>query len=500
MARLEGQARFLRMQFGPHIGPAVVAERFQDSIVRRVIEIADKHAAPGKLIDKRSSLLHIQPRQFGHPGKMCVKDKEGTGGKIESRGQHDALVGVFGIGDQRQLQNLRLGDSALRAREKCRSLGAVRFGAHGRLVMHVAILGQALGELRCLIASPFDQRFLLDRLERDQVGVRGFNRCANDFAALGPGAVLGDVVVEVEGHYFQHVVLLPPYYRPSTFGVKCGILGIVPELPELQVVAEVLQRRVVGQTVTAVEMLPGSAIVVRDLTHDGFSTGLTGATITSIARRGKFLVFGLTPPLCLVLNPKLAGRLQLAAPGEKRFAKTHVVFTLSNGIELRYLDQKRMGQLYLTRDLERIPDFAGLGPEPFDISPEEFRTRIRSYQGEIKGILTRGQFLAGIGNAYADEILWAAHVHPYRKRKQLTAAEIDALYAAIQTTLRDAVEKVRAEVGEKIHLEPRTFLAVHMKSGEPCPRCGTPISVVSANQRITNFCRTCQPGGLIRGM
>ena len=115
-------------------------------------------------------------------------------------------------------------------------------------------------------------------------------------------------------------------------------------------------------------------------------------------------------------------------------------------------------------------------------------------------MLTRGEFIAGIGNAYADEILWAAQLHPYRKRTTLTPEEIDQLYAAMPLVLREAINKVRVEMGEAIHREPRDFMAVHMKSGEPCPRCGTAISVVSANQRITNFCRTCQPGGLIKGM
>jgi len=91
-------------------------------------------------------------------------------------------------------------------------------------------------------------------------------------------------------------------------------------------------------------------------------------------------------------------------------------------------------------------------------------------------------------------------LHPYRKRTQLTAEEIDRLYAVIQSTLREATDKVRVEMGEDIHLEPRGFMAVHLKTGEPCPRCGSPISLVGANQRITNFCRTCQPGGLIKGM
>jgi formamidopyrimidine-DNA glycosylase len=147
-----------------------------------------------------------------------------------------------------------------------------------------------------------------------------------------------------------------------------------------------------------------------------------------------------------------------------------------------------------------VPEYAGLGPEPFEISLEVFRQRLKPFRGEIKGILTRGEFVAGIGNAYADEILWVARLHPYRKRTQLTAAEIDRLYQAMRATLSDAVAQVRSEMQEQIHLKPRDFLAVHMKTGQPCPRCGTPISLVGANQRITNFCRSCQPGGLIKGM
>ena len=131
---------------------------------------------------------------------------------------------------------------------------------------------------------------------------------------------------------------------------------------------------------------------------------------------------------------------------------------------------------------------------------EQFLARLRPFRGEIKGILTNSNFLAGIGNAYADEILWAARLHPYRKRTSLSAEELDTLYAAMRSTLLDAIEKVRAEMGEDIHREPRDFMAVHMQTGAPCPRCGTPISLIGANQRITNFCRTCQPGGLIKGM
>ena len=275
----------------------------------------------------------------------------------------------------------------------------------------------------------------------------------------------------------------------------------MPELPELEIVQQVLQKRAAGATIENVQVLPpGGAIVARDLTQRGYVQALTGATIASVTRRGKFLLFAFEPPIFLVINPKLTGRLQLAAPTEKRFAKTHIVFSLSTGNELRYVDQKRMGQLYLTNDLMIVPGFAGMGPEPFAISLDEFRERLHHFRGEIKGILTRGEFVTGIGNAYADEILWNARLHPYRKRTQLTPEEIERLYRAMQATLLDAIDQVRVEMGESIHLKPRDFLAVHMQTGKPCPRCGTPISLVGANQRITNFCRTCQPGGLIKGM
>jgi formamidopyrimidine-DNA glycosylase len=243
--------------------------------------------------------------------------------------------------------------------------------------------------------------------------------------------------------------------------------------------------------------------VARDLAGAGFEASLSGVVIAEICRRGKFLVFGFRAdpePLFLAINPKLTGRLQLAVTADKRFAKTHLVLSLDDGRQLRYIDQKQMGQLYLTRDLRAVPEYSGTGPEPLEISLEAFRQRLKPFRGEIKGILTRGEFVAGIGNAYADEILWAARLHPYRKRTQLTPDEVDRLYEAMRATLSDAVEQVRMEMQEQIHLKPRDFLAVHMKAGQPCPRCGTSISLVGANQRITNFCRSCQPGGLIKGM
>ena len=277
----------------------------------------------------------------------------------------------------------------------------------------------------------------------------------------------------------------------------------MPELPELEVVHEVLTRRLGGRRIEAVTLAPkGAAVVVRDLTGAGFATSLTGATLGDVRRRGKFLLFDFPrAPFTLAANPKLVGRFQLCAPGEKKAGPVHVTLTFAAPDEqLRYVDSKQMGQLYLTRDTRLIPTFDEMGPDALEISQEDFRRRLKSFRGEIKGILTRAPFVAGIGNAYADEILWQARLNPYRRRTKLAEAEVDALYQAMRQTLTDAIGQVRQEMGDDVHLKPRDFFAVHMRGGQACPRCSTPISEITANQRITSFCRTCQPGGLVRGV
>lgn len=327
----------------------------------------------------------------------------------------------------------------------------------------------------------------------------------------------------------------------------------MPELPELEVVREVLLQRVAGRTIQEVSLSPrGGPLVARDLTGGSFRDGLLHRPIEYVERRGKFLVFRLgptsqpavkpdeddseragaaqsasglsgaqlsaenrtsrgrpagaqpaptRPPSALVANPKLTGRFQLCPPDDKKAGPVHVTLHFDDPPEeLRYIDQKRMGQLYLTSDLARVPTFDEMGPDALAVSEDEFRQRLQRFRGEIKGVLARERFLAGIGNAYADEILWRARLHPYRKRTDLSDDEVVELYRAMRGTLLDSVEQVRQAMGEDIHLKPRDFFAVHMRKGECCPRCGGRISEITAGNRITNFCRSCQPGGLIRGM
>jgi hypothetical protein len=162
----------------------------------------------------------------------------------------------------------------------------------------------------------------------------------------------------------------------------------------------------------------------------------------------------------LVVNPKLTGRLQLCEPKAKKAGPVHAVLHLSGGWDLRYVDQKKMGQVFATRqppEQSAIADFDGMGPEALEISREEFKARLKPFRGEIKGILTRGDFVADFGNAYADEILWHARLHPYRKKTSLKPEEVDRLYDGMRACLLEAIETVRAEMGEDIHLKPQRW-------------------------------------------
>lgn len=277
----------------------------------------------------------------------------------------------------------------------------------------------------------------------------------------------------------------------------------MPELPELEVIRQVLTRRLLKRPIVHIWISGrGGPLVIRNLIDVRFTEALRGQSLAAVSRRGKYLIFDLRPSgLRLVINPKLTGRLQLTEPSAKRTSHTHFIATFSEPSEqLRYLDTKRMGQIYLCSDPGLIPRFAEQGPEPLEIEQEQFVEGIRPLRGEIKGVLTRGQLVAGIGNAYADEILWAAQIHPFRKSTDLSLDEIAQLYQSMRETLTSSIDRLKGEMGEHIDRKPRGFFAVHLKGDDACPRCGGSISSVKARNRITNFCRTCQPGGLIRGM
>jgi formamidopyrimidine-DNA glycosylase len=270
----------------------------------------------------------------------------------------------------------------------------------------------------------------------------------------------------------------------------------MPELPDLEVIREFLTPRLPGVTVRSAEVR--RPLVVRNMLRGEPAEHLVGRTFTGVSRRGKFLILWLDD-LALVINPMLAGRLRWGAPLARDRTRDALVLDLGDGHELRYNDTADMGKIYLTRNLDQVPAFTAQGPEANDpaLTLDLWLERLRRHPGELKGILTNQAFVAGIGNAYADEILWAARLYPFRRRPTLSTDELTTLYTAMREVLANAIVTLRGRVGEAIDVEVRDFLAVHGKPGRPCPRCGSPISEVKRERIATHFCRTCQPGLMV---
>ena len=225
--------------------------------------------------------------------------------------------------------------------------------------------------------------------------------------------------------------------------------------------------------------------------------------------------------ISVVFSPMLTGRFQLAGPGEKLPTKTAVILGFGDRdgppskparwtrgadwmpadgdtVEVRYRDPTQMGKVYLMpagvpRTVPGLTD-GELGPDADDrtLTLEVWRQRIRKHPGELKNILKNQAFVAGIGNAYSDEVLHAARLLPFRKRSSLAAEEIDALFEATGSTLESAIATLRKRVPPTFEKQVRNFLAVHDKGGTPCPRCGTRISEVKPGGFVTSFCRGCQ--------
>ena len=230
------------------------------------------------------------------------------------------------------------------------------------------------------------------------------------------------------------------------------------------------------------------------------SASLEGEAIAGLWRRGKFLVFDVGVKH-LVINPMLGGRLQWApaaspAAGKGSKAVGSVLFSLElvGGDALRLTDFARMARVYLVEgdEFDSVPGWAELGPEANQVSAEDFASRIRRHPGELKNLLRNQAFIAGIGNAYSDEILWEAQMLPLRKRSTLRPEDVEALHAATRKVLADATAAIRAQPGYESHRQDRSYMKVHMHGGEDCPRCGHRIAELTARGEITDYCRGCQ--------
>jgi len=289
----------------------------------------------------------------------------------------------------------------------------------------------------------------------------------------------------------------------------------VPELPDLTVLREAFEAALTGRPV-AIWTAP-QPLVVRGTTPE--AEAVIGQTLIGVERRGKFLVFALERDR-VVINAMLTGRLGLARPGTKALTSTALVMTFGaratgapanaagwtrraawlpaddERVELRYRDPTRMGKVYIVpAGVPRVvAGWDSQGPEADDpyLDLAIWRQRIARRPGEIKSLLKDQSFVAGIGNGYSDEVLWAARLAPFRKRASLATEEVDALHQATGDVMPWAIDELRRRVPPRFEVEVRDFLRVHRKGGTPCPRCGTTISEISPGGFVTSWCRGCQ--------
>jgi formamidopyrimidine-DNA glycosylase len=269
----------------------------------------------------------------------------------------------------------------------------------------------------------------------------------------------------------------------------------MPELPDLVHVAAEVRRAVGGRAIVDAQF--GDPVVLRLMIPAAFPEVLRGRRLLDVERRGHFLRFALDEELLLVVNAMLAGRYLLFDKKPARLPKaTILALSFAGGAELAYTDEMRMGKIYVARLAQEgeIPGYRDLGVDLLSpaFTRERFRELIRGRRDQVRQFLLDKTALASIGNAYADEILFAARIHPKTFCHQLGPEQVDVLFGAIGRTLADAIAEISRR-GEPIDVKVRDFLAVRGRDGKPCPVCGTTLRAVRVGAADACFCPTCQP-------
>lgn len=275
----------------------------------------------------------------------------------------------------------------------------------------------------------------------------------------------------------------------------------MPELPEVETVRRDLASVAVGRTIRSVRATAPRCIR-RHPTADDFCGRLAGRTVERVGRHGKYLIVGLDEGDALVVHLGMSGQVLWVPPpadAEPAPKHTHVVLGMDDGGEVRYVDPRTFGELFVTTD--DVPELARLGPDAVDpsLTPKRLGELLRARRSQLKALLMNQQFLAGVGNLYADEILWSARLRYDRLSDSLTPAEVRRLHAALTETLHDAIEHRGSSLADEqyrdLYGRVGDFAARHNaydRAGEPCPRCSRPIQRLKWAGRSTFLCPRCQ--------
>jgi formamidopyrimidine-DNA glycosylase len=264
--------------------------------------------------------------------------------------------------------------------------------------------------------------------------------------------------------------------------------------PDLEYIVSVLNRVLPGRRIQQVRVK--NPIVLRLGVLGTLEAVCAGRAFGTCRRHGHFLLFEIGGGHELIVNPMLAGRFRLCGEKEKDDRNLCLAFRLDRAEELRYLDDKQMGKVYLVPISDRsvVPGFDTVGIEPLspNFTIDRLREMVRVRRDQVRSFLLDKAAVAAIGNAYADEILWAARLHPKIGCLGLTEEDVGRLHAAIRDVLSAAVGEVFRR-GEPIEVKVRDFLRVRNRKGQPCPACGTTIRVEGVRGQDSFYCPACQP-------
>src|ERR671919_57849 len=278
----------------------------------------------------------------------------------------------------------------------------------------------------------------------------------------------------------------------------------MPELPEVEVVRRDLEREIVGRKIKAVEA-DGMRSIRRHHNRKQFANRLVGHKITGVERRGKYILCRLDGGDVLVIHLGMSGQLLRTKTGRVATTKhTHVVITFTQGGQLRFVDPRTFGEMFVT-ELDGVEkqasELSHLGIDPLEepMSWDQFGRIVASKHMKLKALLMDQKFVAGIGNIYSDEILFGAGLRHDRSSETLSSQEVRRLYRAMIETLQDAVKHRGSSLADEQYRdlfgEVGDFQSQHKvydREGEPCRRCRNPISRIKNGGRSTFLCEQCQ--------
>jgi formamidopyrimidine-DNA glycosylase len=260
-----------------------------------------------------------------------------------------------------------------------------------------------------------------------------------------------------------------------------------------------LQKNLTGLAITGVTI--NLSKVIRLPGAEEFKSALTGRSIESFGRRGKYLLIHLSGGYTLVIHLRMTGRLVYADPGDELPRHTHVILQLDNGRELRFTDIRQFGRMILipTESLGEAPELRDLGREPLEkgFTRDFLRKELRRRRTRLKALLLDQTFIAGLGNIYVDEALHRARLHPERLANSLNPREVTRIFHAIQEVLEEGINNRGTSFRDYVDGDGRSgnyqeLLRVYSREGHPCPNCRKPINRIKVSGRSTYFCPCCQ--------